>query len=78
MSLRTQFERNDGTLESLNWGWWHLSCFADAHEAEVGPEPRLSSLTEYTFTDNHIFLDPTDLEVLEIRIGDKFRWWRDR
>lgn len=78
MPLVTQFQRDNGELVSLHWGWWHLDCFHLAYEAEQGTEaPRLSSLTEYTYTDEHTYTDETDGEVLEIAVGDTFRWWRE-
>jgi len=87
MGLLTQFYRaGHDEPAPLCWGWWHVGCFQAAYDAEVEVRdardaseqaPRLSSLVEYTFTQDHRFEDPSDGEVLEIHAGDMFRWWRE-
>ena len=79
--LMTQFVR-EGELVPLRWGWWHISCFLDAFrseqlEAPDGESDDLSARTEYSFRRDWEFVDPSDGEVLTIRPGDRFRWWRD-
>jgi hypothetical protein len=83
MALLTQFYRagdDEPAKMPHGWGWWHVQSFVDAYNSE-NPEPReveLTALTEYVYTDSHMFTDETDGEVLLICPGDRFVWWRDR
>ena len=77
MPMSTQFQRNDGTLENLRWGWWHLGCFVEAYDVE-NPDNKvgLSEINGYVYTQEHKFVDESDGEILVIRPGDSFHCWR--
>jgi len=78
MPVATSFQRaGSDHLEVLHWGWWHLDCFSSAYHKEQPEGPKLSSLYEYTFTQEHSYTDESDGEVLDIHVGDIFRWWRE-
>ncbi len=80
--IHTNFTRHDGSPVSLRWGGWHLNCFYGAHHAETGkyrlPEcfrntpDGLTTGLAYTYTRQHLFVDPEDGEILIINAGDTY------
>lgn len=73
MPLQTQFQRANGELVSLHWGWWHLDCFSVAFYDE---HPELDkgffSENSITYSKEHTFTDETDGEVMHIFPGDTY------
>jgi len=67
--MLTQFIRESVAIP-LRWGWWHVACFAEAIDKELGTDDPLPGF--YTFTQAHSFTDESDGEVLDILPGDTF------
>jgi hypothetical protein len=69
--IYTNFTRHDGSPVSLRWGGWHRNCFLSAYHAESG-KYRLPDNGRYTYSRQHLFVDPEDGEVLIINDGDTY------
>lgn len=65
----------DGEPLSLHWSWFHR-CAIDHALKDEGVSRKAGWPNEFTFSEDHEFIDDTDNEHFAIQKGDVFKCWR--
>ena len=80
MPLMTRIVRDGEPLAMpYGWGWWHVSVMQHVSEQETGaewPNTPLGESGRQALANAYTYEDPSDGEILELRVGDELEMWR--